>query len=342
MIKQTTIKLVLAVLLPITSLAFVISDWAGAWDRFRGLHHVEAVAERLETSYAEGVDRQIGPDEKAWIPLMRLITNYSKADLPKDRQPKLLARAVAIQSAKIDVGQGKIAEWTAPSTPIILVYADWPGQKILPESYRIVGTIGDIRTWIARSKADFTFLVHDVSFVLITIALALVLWHLEKNSKTPAVAEQMPSVYRLNKEGHEELLTLYTQAARDIEGIKRSQWRDFYAILAGQTLVVGFSKATQLVSSVFPLQWFFSTLVILLTAIGIVLLLVHQKAMVRTRGLIDEVYVPRLHDEIKKLLSHQLAQSQGRRTYPTIMMVVLWTMLCVSLLIIWLIELARP
>src|SRR4029453_14760360 len=117
---KALLKLIIGVFLPLVTIVFVVSEHVGLWDRYLGLNHVIEAAGRLETSYAEGVDRILRPGEPAWAPLIKLIHRYSSAQLPADRQPKLLARFVAVASAKIDAGPGKIAEWTAPSTPITL------------------------------------------------------------------------------------------------------------------------------------------------------------------------------------------------------------------------------
>ena len=135
------LRLFASVVLPLLTIVFLVIDWSGGWDRFFGLNHVEAIAARLETSYAKNIDRQIGPDEEGWKPLLRLIEKYSNVQLPKDLEPKVLARSVAIQSAQMELGERKIVEWTAPATPIILLYETWPGNKVTPEKYRVVGTI---------------------------------------------------------------------------------------------------------------------------------------------------------------------------------------------------------
>ena len=177
--KQRLVKFVSAIVLPVVYGGFVITEHAGVWDRLRCLDLVEDVAGRLETSYAEGVDRQIGPDEKAWEPLIKLIYEYSNVELPMDKEPKMVARYVAISSAKIELGKSKFAEWTAPATPIAVLYRESPGQKVSPEDVRLVGSIGDIRTWIRRSKNDFKFLVLDLFLGAFSLGIGVMVWRMD-------------------------------------------------------------------------------------------------------------------------------------------------------------------
>jgi hypothetical protein len=165
-VTKAVLQLASAVLIPACAIGFVVVERAGLLDYYLGHDAVLEVAARLETSYAENVDRQIGPDERAWRPLLRLIRKYSTATLPDNREPVMLARSVAIASAKLDIGQGQPAEWTAPSTPIILIYSDWPGHEVPPKEYRVVGTIGDLRAWVDRSRADLRFWIQDLSLAL--------------------------------------------------------------------------------------------------------------------------------------------------------------------------------
>jgi hypothetical protein len=177
--KQRLVKFVSAIVLPVVYVGFVITEHAGVWDRLHGLDLVEDVAGRLETSYAEGVDRQIGPDEEAWEPLIKLIYEYSNVELPMDKEPKMVARYVAISSAKIELGKSKFAEWTAPATPIVVLYRERTGQEVSPEDVRLVGSIGDIRTWIRRSKNDFKFLVHDLFLGMFSLGIGVMVWRID-------------------------------------------------------------------------------------------------------------------------------------------------------------------
>ena len=174
-IAKAVLQLTSAVLIPACAIGFVVTERAGALDHYFGYDSVLDVAARLETSYAENVDRQIGADERAWRPLLRLIRKYSTARLPSSREPVMLARSVAVASAKASIGPGEIAEWTAPSTPIILIYADWPGHAAPPNDYRVVGTIGDLRVWVERSRSDIRFWFQDFSIALFSLAIGGIL-----------------------------------------------------------------------------------------------------------------------------------------------------------------------
>lgn len=174
--KVLMLKFVAAVIIPSVVLVFVISMRVGIWDRWFGLDKVEKVAEKFESSYSSDASHPVRIGDPAWTPILRLISKYSNVDLPKDKEPRVLARFVAVLSGKTDLGQGRIAEWTAPSTPIALLYRDWPGQDVPREDYRIVGTIGDLRAWINRSKDDFRFVMQDILLAVLSITLGAIIW----------------------------------------------------------------------------------------------------------------------------------------------------------------------
>jgi len=178
---------VLSLLLPILYLVFLLADRAGVWSRLQGLDRVERVAERFEKSYAPNASAPVIAGDPEWEPLLKLIYRYSHASLPKDKQPQTVARFRAVASGKEETPGGElIAEWTAPSTPFALLYLPWPGQPIPKEDYRVVGTIGDLRAWITRSKDDLRFLVKDVFLVLFSFAVGLTLLLQEHRSAKPS------------------------------------------------------------------------------------------------------------------------------------------------------------
>ena len=181
--NKPVFKFVAAVFLPVLTILFVIGEHGGWWDRYLGLTDVLEAAARFETSYSEGVRRIIVPGEPAWAPVLDLIRRYSPAKLPPGREPSVLARFVAVASAKIDTGLGTIAEWTAPSTPIALLYQDWPGNSVPPSDCRIVGTIGDLRTWVDKRRADLHFLGRDVLLSITSIVIGLVIWLMENGPR---------------------------------------------------------------------------------------------------------------------------------------------------------------
>src|SRR5216683_4674764 len=176
---KSLLKFAAAVFLPLVTIVFVVSEHVGWWDRYLGLTDVLEAAARLETSYAEGVRRIVIPGDPAWVPVLDLIRRYSSVKLPPGREPRALARFVAVASAKIDTGLGNIAEWTAPSTPIALLYQDWPGNTIPPSDYRIVGTIGDLRAWVDKRRADVHFLGRDILLSVTSVVIGLVIWLVE-------------------------------------------------------------------------------------------------------------------------------------------------------------------
>jgi hypothetical protein len=167
----------------VVTIAFVFSEHLGWWDRYLGLTDVLEAAARFETSYSDGVKRVVVPGDSAWPPVLDRIRRYSPAQLPSGREPRVLARFIAVASAKIDAGPGNIAEWTAPSTPIALLYRDWPGNTIPPSDYRVVGTIGDLRAWVDKRRADLHFLGRDILISFTSVMVGLMIWLLEHASR---------------------------------------------------------------------------------------------------------------------------------------------------------------
>jgi hypothetical protein len=141
----------------IVSVVFALLTYFGFWNYFRSDTLLEALAARLDLSYAE-VNRVVRPEEPEWRPLLRVIASYTHVDLPRDKEPVVFARGTAIASAKADFG-----EWTAPTTPIVLIYKQWPGQGDLkPKDYRIVGTIQDLHEWVRKDETDFDFVCRPI------------------------------------------------------------------------------------------------------------------------------------------------------------------------------------
>lgn len=90
------LEFLLVFLLPALILGFIVTEHMGVWDSWLGLNEVERIATRFETSYAKDVDRWVDPGEPGWQPLLGLIRRYSAASIPKDREPRGLARSPAI------------------------------------------------------------------------------------------------------------------------------------------------------------------------------------------------------------------------------------------------------
>ena len=113
------------------------------------------------------------PGDRAWPAVMRVITRYSRAQLLTGREPRVFAQFVAIASAQNEAAHG---EWTAPTTPVALLYKEWPGHGFVPpEDVVFVGTIGDLRTWIQRDESDFDFLIRTILFGSLSACVAVFL-----------------------------------------------------------------------------------------------------------------------------------------------------------------------
>jgi hypothetical protein len=105
------------VIISLTGVGFAALTYTGFWSHVRGDDLLIAVADRFDLSYAPDASEPVRPDDPAWKPLMRVITEYSRADLRNDKKPEVLARMAAISSAKVEAGGALVAEWTAPTTP---------------------------------------------------------------------------------------------------------------------------------------------------------------------------------------------------------------------------------
>ncbi len=148
------------------SVIFAILTYFGVWNSLRGDNLLLGVAARFDSSYTKDAGQPVRPGDEEWPALMRVITEYTHAQLPTDKTPRVFARAVAVTSA---ASEGARAEWTAPTTPILLLYKDWPGRgPVTPADYRTVGTIGDLHDWIRRDEADFDFLVRIILFGILS------------------------------------------------------------------------------------------------------------------------------------------------------------------------------
>jgi hypothetical protein len=127
--------------------------------------------------------------DAAWEPLIDLIQKYSKTKLRADKTPQTVARLRATLDTQQELGDGARSEWTSPSTPFVVFYRYWPGntgKTIPPEDFTIVGTIGDLQGWIADSKADCHFLIHDIVLGVLALALGYGVWHVSHLYRDPA------------------------------------------------------------------------------------------------------------------------------------------------------------
>jgi hypothetical protein len=68
---------------------------------------------------------------------------------------------------------GAVAEWTAPSTPVVLVYG--PGKVLTTgvDHIVVVGDIGNLSTWIAEYRDYWTFVLNDVLLGLLSVVTGL-------------------------------------------------------------------------------------------------------------------------------------------------------------------------
>lgn len=159
----------IGVALSIAAVLFAVLSYFGFWSYVRGDDLLSDLADRLDTSYAN-VTRQVRPGEPEWRPLVRVIMRYTHANLPKDQTPVVFGRSAAVSSVRTDEG-----EWTAPTTPIVLLYREIvPGAAPLQKEkdFWLVGTLGDFHDWIRRDQADFDFLWRTVIFGALSACVA--------------------------------------------------------------------------------------------------------------------------------------------------------------------------
>lgn len=171
--------------LPILYLLLVLAEHNGLIDHWRGLDRVQTVANNFSLSYAPDASTPVYPSDAAWKPLLGLIQRYSAVKLRSDKQPQTVARFATTLSTRQEIGEGVRTEWTSPSTPFAVMYRHWPdpGTTFPREDYTIVGTIGALQNWIAQSKADCHFLVHDIVLGILALVFGYAVWHLNHLSR---------------------------------------------------------------------------------------------------------------------------------------------------------------
>jgi hypothetical protein len=170
------------VFLSALAVLFSIGTYFGIWNYLRGdTLLADLVATRLDLSYAQ-VSRQVRPGDPEWRPLIRVITKYTRAELPRDRTPVVFERNRAVASAELQTNGNIVAEWTAPTTPILLMYQDFDKlypvgttYSVPPKDIIIVGTIGDLHEWIHRDENDFDFLVRNIIFAMLSVCVGVFL-----------------------------------------------------------------------------------------------------------------------------------------------------------------------
>jgi hypothetical protein len=171
------------VILPLLYLGFILAERAGVWDRLSGLDLVEEATARFELSYASNASEPVRVGDKEWEPLLKLVYRYSHAQFPVEKQPRVIARFKASLSTRTPTDGPVESEWTAPSTPLALLYRDWPGNEVTREDYRIIGTIGDLREWISKAKDYRRFLVQDVFLGTFTPLLGFAVFLIDRKTE---------------------------------------------------------------------------------------------------------------------------------------------------------------
>jgi hypothetical protein len=162
----------LVLLLPLVLyLTFILPERKGYWDHLKGLDLAQQVAERFERSVGPDDAVPVRAGEKEFEPIVALIRKYSATKLANEKAPQVVARLQAkVYDAQSLGDEGKLAQWTSPATPIAVFYYDWPNVRfpngtVPKDHYTIVGTLGDLHEWIARSHEDMHFLIVDLLLV---------------------------------------------------------------------------------------------------------------------------------------------------------------------------------
>src|SRR5688572_4101536 len=114
------------VILPVIALLTVISMRTPLWDKMLGLDAAENAIASFEKSYGSEASHQVRPKDPAWSGLLKLVRGYSSAKFPENKEPKVFARFGAVASAMKQIWPDEIAQWTAPTTPVFLLYRELP------------------------------------------------------------------------------------------------------------------------------------------------------------------------------------------------------------------------
>lgn len=91
----------------------------------------------------------------------------------------MITRLQAKVYAQLLGADGKLAQWTSPATPVVVFYYDCPNVRfpagtIPQDQYIIVGTLGNLREWVARNHEDFHFFIVDLLLVgIVPLAVGL-------------------------------------------------------------------------------------------------------------------------------------------------------------------------
>jgi hypothetical protein len=165
----------------------VISDRAGVWDDISVLSWSARSEARFEKSYGADASVPVRASDKAWQPTLRLFYRYSHAKFQTNREPKVIARLQATLSTRTPPEGPIVSQWSSPSTPVILMYVDWPkntGKDLASEDWVTVGSIGDWRDWISKEQDRRRFLVQDVFLGTFGPLLSIFVFLLERRLET--------------------------------------------------------------------------------------------------------------------------------------------------------------
>ncbi len=155
----------------------VIGLHFGLADAVLGLRPAIEVAETYDHSYdIAHLPRVVHPEDAAWKPMMRLIRWYSRKTVDYSRA-QTIARFVALDSKDLEVNGAVLAEWTAPSTPFVVLYGRLDdGRKYTMKDAVFVGTIGELHDWIQRARDDFHFWTNDAVLGALSAGVMVLLW----------------------------------------------------------------------------------------------------------------------------------------------------------------------
>jgi hypothetical protein len=84
----------------IASVLFAIGTYLGVLNEWRGDNLLADVATRFDSSYSQDAGRPVRPGDEAWPVVMRVIKKYSHAQLLPGREPRVLARFVAVAAQR--------------------------------------------------------------------------------------------------------------------------------------------------------------------------------------------------------------------------------------------------
>lgn len=163
---------IIAVVVSALSFIVIVALHFGLADRVLNLGPANTLANRFDISYGSNGPYMVHPGDPAFTPTLWLIERYSK-NRPDPQKVRTIARWVAIAAFKpAKPLPGDVdAEWTVPTTPIVVAYGYPDIRPVDKHDAVFVGDIQDLHDWIQRARDDFHFWTTDVIIALLALSV---------------------------------------------------------------------------------------------------------------------------------------------------------------------------